>query len=185
LAGVGVVVVRLLAAVIVVTLVWKGLTGLRSSLGAVESYIYLFGLLSLSAGIWLAVQRVGPRRASRVDMAGGMVLTWVILAVLTGFFASGMSYLFAWPALAGTLILLMPPPLGSGRLGVLGLIAIPTLILTVPAIEVFWQFAQPRPGNLDSQAVEVIAAVVGLATLAGGLITACYQRSSKTVITPE
>ncbi len=185
LAGIGVVVVRLLAAVIVATLVWKGLTGLRSSLGVVESYIYLFGLLSLSAGIWLAVLRVGPRRAARVDLAGGMVLTWAILAVFTGFVTPGMSYLFAWPALAGALILLMTPTLGWGRFGVLGLIAIPTLILTVPAIEVFFQFAQPRPGNLDSQAVEVIATVVLLATLAGGLITACYQRSSKTVITPE
>lgn len=184
-AGVGVVVVRIVLIVIVTTLVWKGLTGFRQSPGAVESYLYLFGLLTLSAGIWPAIFRGAPHRPAKIDIAGAVVLAWVVLAVATGFLAPGISYLFAWPALVGSLVLLAPPARGRSRMWVPGLIAFPALVLVVPAMYVFFQMAMPRPGNTDSQMVEVIAVVILLATLVGGLVASVSHRSSKTVMTPE
>jgi hypothetical protein len=185
LAGVGIVVVRIVLIVIVTTLVWKGLAGFRESPGAVESYLYLFGLLTLSAGIWLAIFRGAPQRPAKIDIAGAVMLVWVVLAVATGFLAPGMSYLFAWPALVGSLVLVAPPARGRSRLWVPGLIAFPALVLVVPAMYVFFQMAMPRPGNTDSQMVEVMAVVILLATLVGGLVASSSHRSSKTVMTPE
>ena len=185
LVGLGVVVVRIVLVVIVATLVWKGLTGLRQSPGAVESYLYLFGLLTLSAGIWLAIFRGAPHRPAKIDIAGAMVLIWVVLAVATGFSAPGMSYLFAWPALVGSLILVALPARQRFRMWIPGMIAFPTLVLVVPAMYVFFQMALPRPGNTDSQMVEVMAVVILLATLVGGLVASVSHRSSKTVMTPE
>jgi hypothetical protein len=96
-----------------------------------------------------------------------------------------MGYLFAWPALVGSLVLVFPPAQGWTRLGSLGILGLPTLVLLVPAIDTFFQMALPRPGNLDSEMVEVIAVVILLAALSAALIAACHQRSSKTVMTPE
>jgi hypothetical protein len=185
LAGVLVVTIRILAAVVVATLAWKVLTSVRRSPGVLEGYLYLLALLALSAGIWLTILRASSRRKTKVDMAGGIVLSWVILAVIASFWAPRMGYLFAWPALVGSLVLVFPPAQGWTRLGSLGLLGLPTLVLLVPAIDTFFQMALPRPGNLDSEMVEVIAVVIFLAALSAALIAACHQRSSNTVMTPE
>ena len=185
LAGLSIMMVRVLLAIVVATLAWKILTGVRPSPGVVESYAYLLALLALSAGIWLATFRASAKNPARADVPGAVLLAWVVLAIVTSFLAPRISYLFAWPALAGSLVLLFSPSRGWWRVASLGLIALPTLVVIAPAIEVFFQMAVPRPGNVDSEMVEVVAVPILLATLSGALIASCHQRSSKTVMTPE
>jgi hypothetical protein len=72
--------------------------------------------------------------------------------------------------LAGSLALMWRPVRRWSHLVRLVILATPTLILLVPAVDTFFQMAQPRPGNPDSQIVEVIAIAVALAVLAGTLV---------------
>jgi hypothetical protein len=186
-AGAAVVVVRLLAGVVLATLVWKVLAGLRRSPGVVESYLYLIGLLALCGAIGLATLRGRRRPRTRRDSGGGIVLIWVALAVATAWLMPGASYLFAWPALVGSIALIPPPLAGGLRVAVVSAVSVPTAVLVLPAVETFFQFAQPRPGNPGSEMVETVAVALLLAVLAAGLVASqtVRQRSSNTVITPE
>ena len=44
------------------------------------------------------------------------------------------------------------------------------MVVLIPAIDFFYQFAQPRPGNLDSQILATIAVPVMLIALAAQLL---------------
>jgi hypothetical protein len=184
---VAVVLLRLLVAVLVATLLWKALTGLRRSPGVVESYLYLGGLLALCGGIGLATFRRARRPGTDRDTAGGIVLVWVVMAVATAWLLPRASYLFVWPAIAGSLALMVVPLSSYRRIAALALVSIPSTVLVLPAIETFFQMAMPRPGNPDSEIVETIAVSLLLAVLTAGLVVSTFarHRSSKTVMTPE
>ena len=139
--------------------VWTLLAGQRSTMGVAESYLYLAGFLALTAGIEVAVARAIRRRMGAEPDATGVVVVWWVLGLITALVAPGMSYLFAWPALAGSVMLLWRT-LGGGRRWqpiLLVLVLCTALVLLVPAVDTFYQLAQPRPGNPDSQILSVIA----------------------------
>ncbi len=50
-----------------------------------------------------------------------------------------------------------------------------TLPLLIPAIDTFYQFAQPRPGNIDSQMLAMVALPALLISLVGQLLTGAAQ----------
>jgi hypothetical protein len=108
-----------------------------------------------------------------------MVVSWAALAVLVGVTAPEIGYLFAWPACAATIALAMrsfvPATIGW-RLSALIIVAIPTAFLVTPAIDTFFLFATPRPGNPGSQLPMVVAASVILGYLAIGLIVSAADR---------
>lgn len=79
--------------------------------------------------------------------------------------APGIGCLFVWPALLWALLAWWPR---SGRWGEMGAAAI-TLVLLVPAIDVFFQMAQPRPGNPNSQLLPAIVVPVILMVMTGDL----------------
>ena len=90
-------------------------------------------------------------------------------------------YLFVWPALAGGLTLLWRWP-AVGRwwqLAGLMLVSVTTLAVLVPAIEMFYQSAQPRPGNLDSEILSLIAIPVLLLALVVELLRVFWVRPTK------
>jgi hypothetical protein len=44
------------------------------------------------------------------------------------------------------------------------------VLLMAPAIDIFFQFAQPRPGNPDSQILFIVAVPIGLFALVAELV---------------
>ncbi|MEW6059708.1 MAG: hypothetical protein AB1551_06155 [Actinomycetota bacterium] len=59
-----------------------------------------------------------------------------------------------------------PKPSGGYRPTIwFGAVAAPTILLLVPCIDTFFQMAQPRPGNPDSEVFVVISIAAALASL--------------------
>ena len=50
------------------------------------------------------------------------------------------------------------------------LVSAPTLVLLTPTIDIFFQMAQPRPGNIDSEMPAAVALPLLLALAAAGLL---------------
>jgi hypothetical protein len=164
------------------------LAALRASPGITESYLYLAGLVAMTVGIRAAVSRLVRRRNNSSGDAAAVIVVWWLLACVTSAIAPGFSYLFAWPALAGALVLLWTSWItGSSRpwpaLTGFALVAGTTLILLVPPIDTFYQLVQPRPGNPDSELLHLIALpivlVVLVVELIGGFRRAAVQAASE------
>jgi hypothetical protein len=148
--------------------IWTLLGDWRSTMRISESYLYLVGLALLTAGIGVAMARLLKRRIGAGADALGVVILWWSLGLLTAITVPGMSYLFAWPALAGGVALLLPLNKASAKWGGLACWAVVSaaiLIPLVPAIDFFYQFVQPRPGNPDSQVLVLIAIPILLVSL--------------------
>ena len=161
-------VVMMIGAAVAGVGIWTVLAGQRSTMGVVESYLYLAGLLVLTSGIGIAVALVTRRQIGEVSDATGVVIVWWALGMLTSMFAPGMSYLFIWPSLVGGVILLWRTSPFANRQWqhILSVPVVGTaLILLVPAIDTFYQLAQPRPGNPDSEIPSIIAIPVVLLVL--------------------
>jgi hypothetical protein len=138
-------------------------------MGIVESYLYLAGFVILATGIGAAIARLTSRRIGEGADALGGVIVWWMLSLFTALNAAGMSYLFALPALAGGLALLWRSPDSTRPWRSLArwtLVSLSTLVVLVPAIDFFYQLAQPRPGNPGSQILLLIAIPVLLLSLA-------------------
>jgi hypothetical protein len=145
--------------------------GWRNTMGVAESYIYLFDLVTLTAAV-MVVPLPGRPAIERHLVPEGIVAVWLVLALVTALAAPGMSYLFAWPSAVGASVLIvgngassvwLRPVLASLTVGV-------TCVVMVPAVDTFFQFAQPRPGNPDSQILPAVAIPVLLAALAIQLV---------------
>ena len=166
---------------------WTLIGGWRSTVGIVESYLYLAGFVALTAGIGAAMARLTRRKIGTGPDAVGVVSVWWGLALLTAISAPGFSYLFAWPAMAGGLALLWrwPQAAKTGWALVCWIVvSVTTLVLLVPAIDVFHQFAQPRPGNLGSQILFMIALPVLLVALVVELLRVFRVRPTKSQSLP-
>ncbi len=114
--------------------------------------------------LWVSVERRFPA------LGIGAVVICALLAAVTGLAAPATSYLFSWAAIAGGLLLIVdsePGPISVVRGALVGV----SLLLTVPAIDVFFQMSQPRPGNPDSNLLPVMAVVALLAALVVGLLS--------------
>jgi len=161
--------------------VWTVLASQRSAMGVAESYLYLAGLLVLTAGIGIAVARVIRRKIGEGPDATGVVITWWALGLLTAIVAPGMSYLFVWPAFAGGVTLLWRT--WAGDRWWQPILSVPVvgtaLVLVVPAIDIFYQFAQPRPGNRDSEVLPFIAIPIILLALVAELLRVFWVRPTK------
>jgi hypothetical protein len=141
------------------------IAGARSTPGVVESYLYFLGILV--AAILAANRALNPATGSGM----GIVLAWGVLGLFTAIIAPGFSYLFTWPAMAGAVAVAGWNQSGATASWVrFLLVAIPTLVLMTPAIDIFFQFALPRPGNPDSELTFMVAVPVMLSLLAAGLL---------------
>jgi len=170
LSGFGLVLLAACASVVVSTFLWIGVANLRPEMGPVESYIYLAALVGLAGSAWYLVQRRSAHRGS--DAVGGLLIVWLTFALLVVSFAPAIGYLFVWPAIAMGIAEVTSA--GSRSYGVrliaVVLVALTTFIVLVPAIDIFFQLASPRPGNPGSEIPAAIAVPVLLAFLAFGLI---------------
>lgn len=179
LSGAGIVLSAVLAGTVVSSVIWWLLTGVRRTPGMWESYLYLAVLLTVGASVLIFLMRRSGRRSGSADPAGGAVLIWVGLAVLTGATLPGAGYLFALPALAGVVVLGTPADGAVRPFGLLRTlaVAVPTLVVLVPTMDFFFQFAQPRPGNLDSEVISLISITLFFGLLAGALFRPLWVAS--------
>jgi len=184
LRSVGSTLATALAAAAAAVGIWTVLASWRNTMGIAESYLYLAGLVMLTVGIGIALTRLTRRRIGAGSDALGVVVVWWALGLLTAIVAPGMSYLFVWPVLAGGLTLLWRWPPAAGRwwrVAGLALVAGTALVLLVPAIDIFYQLAQPRPGNPDSEILSLIAIPVLLLALVVELLRVFRVRQMATL----
>ena len=155
-----------LLAAVVAALVWTPFAGWRETMGVLESYLYLLGLVALTAVLLVAPSKFsGQIRGWRTPES--VLVVWWSLALLTALAAPGMSYLFGLPALVGAAALLLgfDPSTSQRSLAPVLLTVGIAMIVLIPAIDAFFQFAQPRPGNTDSEILPTIALPVLLIAL--------------------
>lgn len=151
-------------------LIWTVTARLRPSPGVTEAYWYLVLLAAIGIGVWLAAYRFLNRRVGGPNVLGGIVLVWLVLGVAASTLAPGTSYLFVWPALAGAVYWLANPKSEASALPGVFVVAACVLIVNLPAIDIFYQMAQPRPGNPDSELIPVAGLALGLWVLTVALI---------------
>jgi hypothetical protein len=149
------------------TLAWMGIAAVRSSLGVNEGYVYYALILAVAAP---AVARAGGRRAG----GQGAMLCLLALTVLTAVMGRGFSYLFVWPALTVAAATWWPDHPEWARQLRFAVVAAVTLLLLVPAIDVYIQFAHPRLGNPDSNIPVAIVVPLGLGLLATRVVAAFW-----------
>ena len=155
---------------------WMLIARPRDTMGVLEGYAYLGGLIALTAGLDLGVRRLLDGAGARPDAAGVALVWWVLGAALSAV-APGLGYLFVWPALlAGLVVLARTAGSHGDLLSSVGAVAAvgPALVLVIPAIDTFFQLAQPRPGNPDSQMLPVVALPLAFAALLIGLIRSLW-----------
>jgi hypothetical protein len=154
------------------TIAWLLIAAARSAPGVVESIAYFGCVLAVAV---LVGARISPGRNK--EGRRGVVLIWITLSLLTAVWLPGFSYLFVWPLLAFAATLFRGAESGrwSGTIRYL-VVAAPTLILMTPAVDIFFQFAQPRPGNPDSEMRAAVALPLLLALLSLGLLRTVWPR---------
>lgn len=162
--------------------IWTVLARQRNAMGVAESYLYLFGLLALVAVSGVAIGRLTRRHIGEDHAIIGVITVWWALGLLTAIAAPGMSYLFVLPVLGGALTLLWRGSTDGDNqwLPLFTRLVIGTaLVVLVPTVDIFYQFAQPRPGNPDSELLFLIAVPVALLALMVELFRALWIRPRK------
>jgi hypothetical protein len=186
LLGLLIFVVSLVGTVVVTALGWKIGVALnpayrvwmgRGYYGADWRLLFL-ALLTLAfvAALYLLARRSIRATRDGEGVAAGALVVLVALAVLTGLWVPSLSYIFAWPTLAGILVLgfgmLAPVRAREGwpRVAVLGLTAFVPILLFVPPIYVLYTFLSVPLTGPGGPVPPVVAAFVLLAMMLGALL---------------
>lgn len=164
-----------LAGLVAATLCWVIVTSVRPSLGLFQAYV-AFAILASAAALWVA----WANQRFRPEAIGGYgpLLPLLVLSITTAFVGVGFSYLFTLPALAASIALWLGDDV-IGRHVRFTVVAVTTLVLCVPAIDTFLQFASPRPGNPGSNMAAVAFAPFGLALLVIGLLRSFWPAANE------
>jgi hypothetical protein len=160
-----------IGASLVGAVLWVVITVVRDTPSVLEAYGFL--LIIGGVVVWLTDRTLAARDAQHTRAP--IALVWVLLGVLSIALLPGTSYLFVWPALALAIAANLQ---SSSRRRLVGFIATTaaTALLLVPAVEFFWQFSQPRPGNPDSSFPAVAVVAFLLVALAGAALRSVWWR---------
>ncbi len=129
------------------TVLWMVIAALRPTLGLIEGYVYFVAIVGAGAS---SVVMANRRLRGQVVVSRGPLLTLAITALLTAVLAPGFGYLFGWPLLAVAVALWIPADSLSRIYARFTTVALVTIVVTAPAVDIFLQMAHPRPGNPDS-----------------------------------
>ncbi len=164
-----------LAGLVAATLCWVIVTSVRPSLGLFQAYA-TFAILTSAAAFWVA----WANQRFRPEAIGGYgpLLPLLALSIVTAFVGVGFSYLFTLPALAAASALWLGDN-AIGRYVRLAIVAVVTIVLCVPAIDTFLQFASPRPGNPGSNMAAAALVPFGLALLVIGLLRSFWPAANE------
>ncbi len=178
LRGAAAVLAIALATALLAVTAWTALAGLRQDMGVHESYLYLGGLVVLAWGVGSVILARTGAPTGELAHAGGVAIVWLGLALVCAVTLPEIGYLLAWPALACGIAILFRrrSPGGWADIPGFALVTASLLVLCIPAIDTFYQFAQPRPGNLDSQILWIIVLPALMISLATELVRAMAPR---------
>ena len=109
-----------------------------------------------------------------------MVACLLSFAVLTTVAAGGLTYLFTIPGIAVAVAMLIPQEHPMARQLLFAGVASVALILVAPAIDLFLQFAHPRPGNPDSSIPATVFVPLSLGLLTVRLLRAFWPTAAGT-----
>lgn len=179
-------VVSVAAVTTVGTILWILIAGSRDDPGALEAYLYLGLLVALAVVVHVGVSRLAGQSSDPSSAAIALAALWWLLAALVVVATPLIGYVFALPALAAGAALLVRGPVRRDRGSVgaarelvsFAIVAVTTLVLVVPAIDTFFQFAQPRPGNPGSQLIWMVAIPMLLIALTVELLAAARPRGA-------
>lgn len=166
--------------VIIETLLWILVAGRRETMGIAESYAYLGVLVALGVALRSAGHRLLPGRWSALSPLGVLVTWWSILFLLV-LADPAMSYLLGLPVLLGAATMLVWQADDGHRLTRVAATATSfiALVLAVPAIDILYQFAQPRPGNIDSEILAAIALPIAYTMLLVELVASLRPNAGR------
>ncbi|MEA1901926.1 MAG: M28 family peptidase [Actinomycetota bacterium] len=171
--------IAILGTTLVSALAWQTIASIRPQMVIVESYLYFLFLLGAAYWATAALLKRTTHRTGPNPVIGAIVI-WAVLGVFTSLYAEGLSYLFVWPTIAGSLLVAYERS-NLARFGVIATLG----ILWVPWIDFLLQMGQPRPGNPDSQLLPVTGLAVSLAVLAIVVIRkALLRRHASAEATP-
>jgi hypothetical protein len=112
LAGLGIALASTLVSVVVAALAWVAIAALhpdywRNLMGApYGADWYALGMTALTSAVCLAIFVPARRKLSVAALAAGALTLWLVPALFISLNLPAMSYLFVWPVLIGTLVLL-------------------------------------------------------------------------------
>lgn len=149
--------------------VWWLVGSWRSEMGLIEAETWLF-LLSLAA-VAACMWRPPPAPES-------VLVAWVGLALVTSFALPGAGAAFTWTALVAVVVVSLRAP--WIRLAGAGLATLTTLVLMVPLVDVLFVFAQPRPGNPDSELLWFAGLPLALVALSALVVRSLFPLSGST-----
>jgi hypothetical protein len=153
--------------------VWMG----RGFYGADWRLLFLASLtVAFVAALYLLARRFIRAARDEEGVAAGPLVVLALLAVLAGLWVPSLSYLFAWPALAGVLVLSFgafgPPSAREGwpRVAVLAITSFVPILLFAPPIYVLYTFLSVPLTGPGGPVPPVVAAFVLLALMLGALL---------------
>jgi hypothetical protein len=145
LAGFGIFLLALIIASAAVGVMWSLAKGQGAGIWqafAGDPYhpgVYRLASVALSVGLTAALYGFFGKRVRVLNLWAGAQLCWLLMALATGFYMPGATYLFFWPLVCSTVALAMLCATGA-RLAVVPLIvaALPALIMMPPTIELLF-----------------------------------------------
>jgi hypothetical protein len=153
--------------------VWMG----RGYYGADWRLFFLASLaVAFTAAIYLLARRFIQAARDDEGVAAGVLFVLAVLAVLTGLLGPSLSYLFAWPTLAGVLVLgfgvFVPARARDGwpRVAVLAITTFVPILLFVPPIYILYTFLATPSSGPPSLVPPLVAVFVLLALMLGALL---------------
>ncbi|MDJ0792273.1 MAG: M28 family peptidase [Acidimicrobiia bacterium] len=178
LRGAGIVAAVMLAAAAVVAVGWSFVVGASPQMDMVALYVSLAVVMALACGAWVLASVWSGRRSA--DHRGGVLVVWAVLALAIGVPLPAIGYLFTVPLLVGVLVAMIGdrPDGYLWRLTLIVVVALSTFTVLVPAIDTFFLFSSPRPGNQDSELPAMIVIPFLLGFLAVGLIATSTRRTA-------
>jgi peptidase M28-like protein len=132
--------VSLVIASLMSWLLWKVVWLIRGGppLEAIQSRLLLMSFVALALATTSGVYVLIRNRADVINLAVGALVWWLILMIVTSIFLPGGSFLFHWPLLFGLIglgwMILAPQSRSSLNILILGLCAVPGIVLLVPTI---------------------------------------------------
>ncbi|HEX2271864.1 MAG TPA: M28 family peptidase, partial [Pyrinomonadaceae bacterium] len=140
-------------AVIVVRVLADMLGGMASVSDKTVLLMSGIAIAAVTAAVYLRFSR----KTSAVNLMAGGIVWWLILALLTGLFLPGASYLFVWPLLFitfGLMLAVLFSPQTLWTTIVIGILTAPAILLITPSIYLLFMAM-----TIESLLFAIVAAV--------------------------
>jgi hypothetical protein len=176
--------VSILVASLAGWLLWRALWLIQEgpSPEALQSRVFLLGFVAFAVATASVVYHVMRKSASIESLAVGTLLWWLLLTLIVSLRIPGGSFLFHWPLLVSMVglgwIILVPENKRISNMVLLGLCAVPAIILWVPVI---YQIFVGLTLNWIPFTIAMVVLLFGLLVPLFGLIAASFRRLAPAV----